>query len=336
MVVTIKDVAKHAGVSIGTVSRALNNYTDISPKTKERILQIVNELGYTTNLIGRGLSSKEPSYIGVIISGLLESNKNDNQWSLILQGVYRYAFEAGLEVSVYATDSKHQKQKSYAKFCKERNIAGVILSGITTTDEYFKELVQSEIPCVVLDVPVVGNMVACVSIDNILAMRDMVEFLISRGNRHFCVVSGKKNAVVTLERMVGIQDTLKDHEISLLRENILYCDYSEDIAYAKVKKFIQTYGKSVDTFICMSDIMAVGTIRAINEEGFRVPEDFNVSGFDDIPIAAYVNPSITTIKQDVCLNGYEGAKLLRRIINDTSKAEKLLLPHSLVIRNSVR
>ncbi len=336
MVVTIKDVAKHAGVSIGTVSRALNNYSDISEKTKNRILKSVQELGYTRNLIGRGLSSKEPTYIGVIISGLLDSSRYDNHWSLILQGVYRYAFEVGLEVSVYATDSSHQKQKSYASFCKERNIAGVILSGITTTDEYFKELVQSSIPCVVLDVPVVANMVACVSIDNIAAMRDMMELLISKGNKRFCVVSGKKNAVVALERMAGIQNTLRDHDIPLLTNNVLYCDFSEEIAYEQVRAFIKSNKKSVDTFVCMSDIMAVGAIRAIQDEGYSVPEDFNVTGFDDIPLASYFNPSLTTIKQDVSLGGYEGAKLLRRIMGDISNVDRLLLNHSLVVRGSVK
>ncbi len=336
MSVTIKDVAKHAGVSIGTVSRALNNYPDISPSTKEKILQSVSELGYTPNIIGRGLSSKMPLNIGVIFSGLLDSNPYDGQWALILKGIYRYAFKAGLEVSVYATDSAHQKQKTYAQFCRERNIGGAILSGITITDEYFKELVQSEIPCVVLDVPIVQDLVGCLSIDNEKAIGELIEYLICQGNRRFCVIAGTQNAAVTLERLSGIRKTLAAHSIPLADDNVIYCDFNEEMAYSAAKSYIEENGCGVDIFVCMSDVMALGVVRAIWDLGYTVPGDFNVTGFDDIPVAQYVRPRLTTVRQDVSLIGYEGTKLLERIMTDASKGDRIIVPHTLVIRDSVR
>ena len=211
MAVTIKDVAKHAGVSIGTVSRAINGYKDISPETKERIFKSIEELGYTPNVIARGLSSKTASNIGFIVSGLLDSNDNDNLWYRMFKGIYRFASENNLEVSVYATDSKKQQKKSYAQFCRERNIAGAILSGITTTDAYFRELVDSDIPCVVIDVPIAVNKVGCVSIDNVKASREMIEYLIEHNHRKLLIIAGKPNAADTLERLSGIREGLAEN-----------------------------------------------------------------------------------------------------------------------------
>jgi DNA-binding LacI/PurR family transcriptional regulator len=337
MAVTIKDVAKHAGVTIGTVSRAINGYKDISPETKERIFQSIKELGYTPNVIARGLSSKTAFNIGFIVSGLLDSNDNDNLWYLMLKGVYRFASENDLEVSVYATDSKRQQKKSYARFCRERNIAGAILSGITTTDAYFKELVDSDIPCVVIDVPIAVNKVGCVSIDNIKASREMTEYLIEQNHRKFLVIAGKKNAAVTLERLAGIKEGMCGKGIDLPDSNIIYCDFSEEKAYNSAKEYILKNGKNGATaFICMSDIMAIGVINAIKDTGYAVPDDFSVTGFDDIPLAEYIRPALTTVRQDMSQNGYHGAALLKKIIEDPREVKHVYIPHEIVIRASVK
>ncbi len=336
MAVTIKDVAKHAGVTIGTVSRAINGYKDIKPATKERVFESIRELGYTPNVIARGLSAKTAPNFGVIVSGLLDSNRNDNLWYLMLQGIYRFALEHEIEVSVYAIDSKRQRQKSYTQFCRERNIAGAILSGITTTDAYFKELVDAAIPCVVIDVPVVGDKVGCVSIDNIKAAREITDYVLGQNHRKIVVIAGKKNAAVTLERAAGIQAGMSAHGLELTHENLFYCDFSEAKACEKTKEYIEKWGKTGATaFLCMSDIMAFGVIRAIRECGYSVPGDFSVAGFDGIPLSEYMIPPLTTVFQDVAKNGYEGASLLKKLIDNSTYERHIYLPHQLIVRDSV-
>jgi len=335
--VTIRDVAKHAGVTIGTVSRAINGYKDIKPATKEKIFKSIKELRYAPTVIARGLSSKVGSNIGVIVSGLLDSHPHDNLWYMMLQGIYRFSSENNLEVAVYATDSNQQIKKSYTQFCYERKISGAIVSGITTTDAYFKELIDTDIPCVVMDVPVVGNKVGCVSIDNVQAASEMTKYLMDMGHRNCCVIAGKKNATVTYERLKGIQSCMEAHGIELTNDKILYCDFSQKMAYDMTKQYVEKHHKNAATaFICMSDIMAMGAMEAIKECGYRIPDDFSITGFDGIPVSEYMQPPLTTIQQDIILNGYQGALLLRKIINDPTKAKHVYIPYKIVIRGSVK
>ena len=337
MAVTIKDVAKHAGVTIGTVSRAINGYKDISPATKERVFASVEALGYTPNVIARGLSSKTNTNMGVIISGLLNSNLKDNLWYMMLQGIYRYTSRYNIEISIYTTDSSQQKRKSYRQFCRERNLAGAILSGITTTDPYFEELMQADIPCVVIDVAVIGQKAGCISIDNIQASREMVEYLIHLGHQRFVVIAGKKETSVTLERMAGIRQGLLAHGLELDGSDILYCDFNETTAFQKVKEYVAEYRKTRGLcFVCMSDVMAIGAIRALNECGYRVPDDFSVTGFDDIPLAEFLRPALTTVRQDFNEFGYQSARLLKKIIQNQAAPQHLYIPHQIITRESVR
>lgn len=335
--VTIRDVASHCGVSISTVSRALNKYTDISHETKERVLASVEELGYIPNIIGRGLSSKNSKGIGFIVSGLLDINRHDNQWSLILQGIYKFALEKGLEVSIYTNDSSVGNQRTYEQFCRERSLAGAVLCGITTKDAYFRTLMATEIPCVLIDVPIVGKQTGCVSIDNVEASRDIAEYLISLNHSKFLIIAGKKDAAVTLERIAGTNASFSDHNIKLTNEIVEYCDFNEAMAYDAVMKHLKTYGKTqTDAFICMSDVMALGVLRAIADCGYSVPEDFSVTGFDDIAIAQYARPALTTVRQDATASGYQGARLLKKIIENPENAKHVFLPHQLIVRDSTR
>lgn len=166
MAISIQDVAKRAGVAIGTVSRAFNDYQDIRPETKERIFLAARELGYTPNVSARNLSAKKPPNIGLIVSGLLEGNQKDNLVYLLLQGVLSYATKHRLEIALYTTDSQEQRKRSYTEFCAQHSISGTILSGITTDDAYFSELMDSGIPTVAVDVPIPNENAGWVSIDN--------------------------------------------------------------------------------------------------------------------------------------------------------------------------
>lgn len=337
MAVSIKDVAKYAGVSIGTVSRAFNGYSDISQETKSKIFDSAQKLGYTPNVIARSLSSKVTSNIGLIVSGLLEGNSKDNLLYLVLQGIYRFTLENNLEVALYTTDSAIQRRKSYTQFCAERSIAGAILSGITTNDAYFKELIDTSFPCVTIDVQVSGNKIGSVSIDNFKAANEITQHLLELGHREILVISGKKNATVTVERIAGIYNALSAAGLGLARERVLYCDYSETLAYKKTKEYIQSNGnREVTAIVCLSDIMALGAMKAIRECGYSVPEDFSIVGFDGLPVTEYTNPPLTTVEQNMVEIGYEAASLLKEIIKNPEKARHVYLPHKLLIRQSTR
>lgn len=334
---TIRDVAKEAGVSAGTVSRAFNGYTDISPDTKKRIFQAANALGYTPNVNARSLSSKVAPNIGIIVSGLMENDGKDNFFLLLLQGIYRYALANNLEVTLYATDSDNQHKKSYTSFCKEHNICGIILNGITTNDPYFNELVDSGIPCVLIDVRLKGKNLGYVSTDNYEAAKVLTQYLFDRNHKELMIIAGKKNTTVNIERTASVYQTYKENQRKISKDRILYCDFKEEMAYEKAKAYLEQYGKSqITAFLCFSDIMALGVMRAVYACGYSIPDDFSIVGFDGIPMGSYVTPSLTTIAQDVKEMGHQSARLLHQMVQNEETEKDIYIPYEFLERNSVK
>lgn len=335
--VTIRDVARVAKVSIGTVSRAFNGYQDINEETKKKIFDVAAELGYAPNVNARSLSAKVSNNIGLIVSGFYESDRRDGVVLDMLKGIYRYAAGHSVEVALYTLDAEQQKQKTYERFCAEHSIFGAILSGVATNDPYFTELIKSGMPCVLIDVYIKGQGLGCVSVDNVRAGSEIAEYLIAHNHRDIVVVEGKKYAEVNNFRIAGIYSVFAKNGIELSRENILTCDYSETKAYNMVTEFLKENKKSRNTaFLCLSDIMALGTMRAIKDLGYAIPEDFSVTGFDGIPIAEYTSPSLTTIEQNMEEMGYQAASLLVKLRKEPQMTECLYVPYMLKERDSVK
>jgi len=334
---SIKEVAKLAGVTNGTVSRAFNGYADILPETKVRILSAAKALGYTPNVNARSLSAKRPPNIGLIISGMLEGDPKDNLIYLMLQGVLCYSQENQLEVALYATDSVGQRNKSYVDFCREHSISGAILSGITTDDVYLGELIDSGIPSVAIDVPIEGNMAGWVSIDNKAAAQEMIAYLLEQGHRDIAIVNGKQNAAVNKLRLAGVEHAMAAAELAIKPERMLYGSFDEHRAYKVVADYLEKHeNRDATAFFCFSDIMAIGALRAITEAGYSVPKDFSLAGFDGLPISELTTPALTTIAQDMRRIGQESAAMLHDMLRDRSVSEHHLVPHRLMIRSSVR
>lgn len=334
---TIKDVAKKAGVSVSMVSKAFNDYPDISEKTKKLILEVAKELDYSPNLVAKNLSSKKQNTIGLITSGFFESGIKDNTNSFqLFKGVYAAVEESQHELAVYMIDSQKQKQKSYTAFCKERNIGGAVLSGIRIDDPFFIELVDSNIPCVILDVRTEkqNEKIGSVSIDNAKASQELAHYLLDRNHKEIVVVAGKAEAWVNAERLAGVKDAFNEHGLDLKNENVLHADFSEDKAYHMTNELLK---KKIPTaFLCFSDLMALGVMKAVKEQGLRIPEDVSVTGFDGILVSEFTQPPLTTIQQDFYEMGKQAALLLQKLMNDETRGENMTVDYQFIERNSVR
>lgn len=333
---TIKDVAKKAGVSIGVVSRAFNNYPDISEKTRQKILKIAEELNYSPNVVAKNLSSKKQLTIGLITSGILDSGQKDSVNSIdVFKGVYTAIEETEYELAIYLIDSKKQKRKSYAQFCRERNIGGAILQGIRTDDPYFEELVNTNIPCVLIDfnldnkTPLIGQ----VSIDNVEASRKIAERILNNNHRNIAIMAGKKEAYINNERLEGTRTAFHSAGIQLDDEDILYGQFMEQTAYEKAKKYLEK--KQPTAFIAFSDLMAIGVMKAIKEAGLRIPEDISVTGFDNISLAEFTNPPLTTVQQNFFELGKQAALHLQSIMEGVATGQHIVVDYQIIERNSV-
>jgi LacI family transcriptional regulator len=335
---TIRDVAEKAGVTVGTVSRALNGYTDVSPLTRERIIAIASELGYSPNLSARNLSAKSQTNIGLIVSRPEEDSSGINDFfAQLMEGFYRFMDEKSLPLVMYFMDSDMQREKSFDQFCAERNLSGAVVYGLKTTDAYTRGLIDSQTFCVTIDIMIRSRRVGCVSTDNVEGFRETTQYLFDNGHRDILVLAGRKSAMVTLERMKGAYLAFKENGAKLPQGGILYCDFKEEIAYEETKRYLRERGaRGATALLCMSDLLAIGAMRAIKEAGLRVPDDLSVIGYDGLPLTKYIDPPLTTLDPNTKNKGYIAIQHLMEIIQKPNNARRINLPHKLTIRGSVK
>lgn len=334
MSVSIRDLAKAAGVSIGTVSRAFRDYKDISEQTKKHILETASRIGYHPNLLAANLSSKKKHYIAYIMAGFLDSDPRDGMAFQHFQGTLKACTEAGIELVTYAIDKNQQKEQSYVAFCKQRNIAGAVISGISNDDVYFNEIAESDFPVVAIDFALDKANQGWVSIDNVQGARDALRHLLDLGRKKPLILAGRDNAEVNRMREEGVALALAEYNLQLLPENHIYGNFDEQDAYRSLKERLQLPIEPPDAVFCFSDLMALGALRAIKESGLPVGRDIALMGFDGIHLCEYAIPRLSTVEQDLRAVGYEAAKLLFAILEGKRGGEHKILPHVLRIRES--
>lgn len=329
---TIRDVAKKAGVSIATVSRAFNNYKDINEETCKRIFEVAEELKYSPNVAARTLVTKESRIFGYIMSGL-EKGARHNMVQESLVGIYEFARSIDYEILMFAVDSAIQQNKSYLQFAEEHSLAGFVIQGIKTDDAYYKEVVKSRIPCVLIDQPADSKHVGYVSIDNYEAAREAVQYLVDRGHKNIVYVTGTDVASVSHSRCKGYLSVLRENGLIIRDDYIVRGNFSQEETHRVMLQFLPKHPE-VTAIFCASDLMAIGTILAAKDLGIGIPSRLSVVGFDDILISSYTTPSLTTVHQDFYQMGYEAAKMLYDIVQGVDVHHIKKVPYKFIVRES--
>jgi DNA-binding LacI/PurR family transcriptional regulator len=331
---TIKDIAKKAGVSITTVSRALNDYNDVNEDTKRHIKEIAEALNYSPNRAAQNLVKKNSRTLAIILSGLEREGGKDNIVYRLLAGMFEFAGTVDYEVVLYTTDTAHQKKKSYLQFCKENNIGGAMIDGIRLDDPYLQEIMKSDIPCVLIDIDMTSDQVSCITIDNVQAAYEAVELLINHNHKNIGMINGRREADVSIKRLKGYQSALESHNIVANEDYIVYGDFLEDIAYKEAYGLLMAHPE-ITALFCASDMMALSALKAAKDLCLRVPEDLSVIGFDDIPFAQYLTPPLATVKQDFYMMGYHAGKQLVKMIQHEAVEKKIYVEHKVLARNTI-
>lgn len=327
---SIKDVAKKAGVSITTVSRALNNYNDVSPITKERILEVCRELKYTPNSSARNLAMKQTKVIGLILSDIKETDMNGNIVFRLIKGAQSCCDKNAYELMVLFTNERKQQNKSLDMLCKEKNIGAVVLYGLKSTDSYYKELEELEVPCVAIDV----NMApVTVGTNNDQAIEDLIRLFYEKGKRNICMINGGFDADISRIREIAFIRAMSLVNLHIPRKSIRYADFFEEKAYEETLCLLEERG-DVDAIFVASDLMAIGVIKALRDAGKRVPEDVAVAGIDGIQIGAYIKPTLTTICQDFKAMGFRATELAIKMQNGEDVNYVEYVPYTLIERQS--
>ncbi len=330
MTITIKDIAKKAGVSYATVSRALNNRPEVSEKTRREIQRLAAEMGYKPNAIARGLVTKETFTLGLIIPDI-----TNPFFPEVARGVEEAASDAGYSVFLCNTNWDVKKEKTYIELLEEKRVDGLILASVCEDEKSLRDLIDREVPVVLINRVPEQVSINYVAIDNIKGAQQAVEHLISLGHRRIAYVGGLKQVESTRERLQGYRLALAIHDIPFKEELVRYGTFKKESGYESALALLSLPQPPTAIF-AVNDILALGVIHAIKDKGLKVPDDVAVVGFDDIPFAAYAEVNLTTVAQPKYTMGEMAAKILIDEIRKGPSPEKkyIVLPPTLVIRAS--
>ncbi|SKA78626.1 transcriptional regulator, LacI family [Caloramator quimbayensis] len=331
---TIKDVAKKAGVSVSTVSRAFNNYSDINPETRENILKIAQELNYKPNIVAKSLSSNRNFRLGMIVEDYNITGMLNPLVFQIMMSFKSTADKLGYEVVLLSTNTDTQKSVKLSTIYSQKQFDGAFIMGLKLSDDYYRELIEFNHPCVLYDIYINNPNVGCVGVDNTKGSFLAVEHLINLGHKKIAMINGHKDAFVSYERLDGYMLALNRYALPVDKSLIYYADFTDQGAAAAVEELLIRH-KDITAIFCASDLMAIGAINALNNRGYSVPDDISIVGFDDLYLAQLSNPKLTTIKQDAQAIGESVANLLINLISE-QRIGRVVIQPEIVIRESTK
>jgi LacI family transcriptional regulator len=333
---TIRELARLSGVSIGTVSRALNGYTDVRPETRERIVRLARELDYTPTAAARTLVTQRSHVIGVFLeTGEGHPDLQHPFFHEVLVGLKGCIGSEGYDLLLFASErpGNGYGDHSYLKRCRHHNVDGAVLMGVNAEDAELRRLLRSELPCVGVDVELDGTCTAYVMSDNVTGADAAVRHLHAQGHRRIATITGLLDTKPGIDRLRGYREACQDLGLGYRDEYVAYGDFYFDAGYAGAQRLLALDEPPTAIFTA-ADMMAIGAIRAAADAGVRVPDDLSIVGFDDIQLAQHIHPPLTTLAQDKAGLGVAAARALLRQIEGADTAEPVTLPVSLIVRGS--
>lgn len=331
---TIYDIAKQAGVSAATVSKVLNGYTDVSARTRAKVQKVADDLGYFPNAAARELVTKRSMLVGVFIQdptngGLLHPFFQD-----VIASFKDGVGELGYDIIVFA--SNQGMEMDYVQRARQRGVDGVLLFGIPRSDPYLPALKRSDIPCIAIDLDFLGRRAGYVISENQLAAEKMVEHLFELGHRDIGYVGANLDTRPGHDRLLGFHNAMTRYGLPVRQEWMVEGDYSEESGRIAVESLLQA--ERLPTAIFFSgDMMAIGGMQAMRAHGIEPGTDISICGFDDITLANYVYPSLTTVRQKRTEMGRIASReLLSLIDNPLLPPRVVTIETELIARDSVR
>jgi len=327
--VTIKDIARKAGVSPSTVSRALNGNPVINRETRRRIRELAEEMGYEKNELARGLVKGDIGAIGLIIPDI-----TNPFFAEITRGVEDAANERGHGVILCNTGGDLEKEKEYARLLRRKRAGGLILASVTVDDPYIEGLVKGDIPLILVSRVPKEVDTSYITVDDRKGAKMAVEYLMGLGHKTIGFIDGPEDVIPSRDRMKGYQEVLKEHGIPLYEEIICYADFTREAGYHVMKRYLKLPELPTAVFAA-NDLIALGAIEAIEEDGSLVPDDISVIGFNNISYASLPRIMLTTIAQPMYEMGFAAAEYILDVV-EGKREERLqrVLEPKLIVRKT--
>ena len=337
--VTIKDVAEHAKVSTATVSYVLNGKVseNISKDTIKRVMATCEELDYVPNLSARSLSlnSKRSNLVGIVIPQTEDGEKfmfDNPYYGEFLSRAEYIARKRGYDVLISGRDAN----RSYLNVAKQRGLDGIVIIGIYPDDQ-ISELKYLGLPIVMCDSYGIGSYFNCVGTNDRYAGYMATKYLLDKGHKKVALVSGQEKIDgVNYYRLIGYKDALEEHNIEF-DERLVYEGYIDHkYGIEAANKIIEDH-LDVTAVFATADILAIGVMKGLQEQGISIPDEMSIIGFDDIYFASICTPSLTTIRQHIGEKGRTVMELLLEAIEGEPVSKKdIIIPVEIIERNSVK
>lgn len=327
----IKDIAAKAGVCLATVSRTLRTPEIVKPQTRQKVLAVIDEMGYSPNSFGAGLRSGKSRNIVVITPDI-----SNPYFSPIVRAIEKVAMEKGYSVLLGDSQEDPILEQRFGNMLRTKQADGIIIcSSRLPFDVEKNPKILDNLPPLVSTAEVVPyENVHKVVIDNVAAGMTGINHLLELGHTRFGILAGEKNHKSTLDRIKGCKAALKQAGLTLENSQIIYTDYSSEAGVTGVQTLLQAKVQPT-AFFCFCDIVAIGVIHGLHNLGFKIPEEKSVVGLDNISIAEYISPSLTTVAQPMEDIGTRCATTLLDIIDGKPPATCLdIVPHRLIKRAS--
>lgn len=319
--VSIKDVAKRAGVAISTVSKVLNGYPNVSEETRQRVNRAVEELNFVPNSVAAALSSKQAGRVALLINSNMKTNAIDEIDMQYISGALNKAMELNLDViTLFFFMFQNKTADEVARYLQSQSITGIIIYGMSKEDKVLHRLISTgKFKCVVIDAPFVNARTSCIGVDHRRAQYEVAAKTVMENNcKRILYIAGKRNGYVTDERIRGMEDLIKEKNLTMLVRN---GEFSE----LQARNITLKYAKNKDIVVCASDLMAIGAMKALIQMDIFRP----VCGFDGIILMGYVGKQMNTVRQDFASISESAMEELQELMNG-GYGRNIVMKHSLV------
>jgi LacI family transcriptional regulator len=308
----IYDIAKEAGVSIATVSRAINNSDKVKPETMEKIQSIIEQSNYTPNAIAQSLVLKSTRTIGVIIGSI-----SNPFYGELVRAIEDRASDVGYTILLGNTDNKFNEEEKYIDIFLKKKVDGIIFAGGRKMEERYDRhihRVAKSIPVVLANHILFGENVYCVLSDEAKGAALAMEYLIQKDHRSIAYINGYSTSYASIIKKENYVKALLQNNIDI-KDQLIVNAVNDEMSggFAACEELIQR-NASFSAVFAANDLMAMGAIKSLINHGFRVPEDIVVVGYDDIDMCNYFSPGLTSISQNIKLLGERAVEIMKDVL----------------------
>ena len=325
----MRDVAKHAGVAVMTVSRVVNNSGYVSDEKRVKVEAAIDELGYIPNAVARSLRSSRTDTLALILGDVMNPF-----WGLVIEGAQQVARDAGFRIILCNTGNSFSEQREYLELVVERQVDGILLVPLPNSLSVIEWVQQRNIPIVMVDSRVPGIEVDTVRCDSETGAYQLTQLLINLGHERIAVLNGPREVTTMQDRVRGYRRALREAGLQHY-EHIYYGPFDGAGGYQMAQRAL-TADPSLTALFATSNYLGYGALRYVRNHGWQVPEDITIASFDELPPEMNFDPFFTLVSQPALEMGRRAAELLIARLNgeEMGGAQEVLLPTEIILRRS--